>query len=170
MTTCPKCHYTRSPEDPAPDYKCPKCGAIYAKAKALRKERPAETVVRRKAQAENSRNGKVIISLLLVGLPAFIYARLSMSPPPAQPIHTNAPPLQDVVQNSAFDGSVRQVERHLRRTLKDPESFQAIQWFPVQKDLKGFTVRVIYRARNSLGGMVLEDRVFLLDRAGNVIP
>lgn len=31
MTTCPKCRYTRKPEDTAPDYECPQCGVIYAK-------------------------------------------------------------------------------------------------------------------------------------------
>lgn len=35
MTTCPKCHYTRQPSDSSPDYECPKCGVIYAKAQPL---------------------------------------------------------------------------------------------------------------------------------------
>lgn len=30
-TTCPKCNYTRSPTDVAPDYSCPSCGIVYAK-------------------------------------------------------------------------------------------------------------------------------------------
>lgn len=29
--TCPKCHYTRCPEDTAPADECPKCGIVYAK-------------------------------------------------------------------------------------------------------------------------------------------
>lgn len=32
--TCPKCTYTRKPQDQAPEYECPKCGVIYAKAEA----------------------------------------------------------------------------------------------------------------------------------------
>lgn len=32
-TTCPKCNYTRTPADTGPDYECPRCGVIYAKAK-----------------------------------------------------------------------------------------------------------------------------------------
>lgn len=28
---CPKCGYTRNPEDQAPEYECPKCGIVYAK-------------------------------------------------------------------------------------------------------------------------------------------
>lgn len=31
--TCPKCAYTRQLQDQAPEYECPKCGVIYAKAK-----------------------------------------------------------------------------------------------------------------------------------------
>jgi uncharacterized protein YbjQ (UPF0145 family) len=32
MIVCPKCQYVRQPHDTAPDYECPKCGVIYAKA------------------------------------------------------------------------------------------------------------------------------------------
>ena len=32
--TCVKCGYVRLPSDTAPDYECPKCGVIYAKAEA----------------------------------------------------------------------------------------------------------------------------------------
>jgi hypothetical protein len=28
---CPKCSYERRPEDPEPDYQCPRCGVNYAK-------------------------------------------------------------------------------------------------------------------------------------------
>lgn len=35
MTTCPKCNYTRRPEDTAPDYECPKCGVVYEKFNAM---------------------------------------------------------------------------------------------------------------------------------------
>lgn len=31
-TICPKCDYERKPTDTAPDYECPACGIIYAKA------------------------------------------------------------------------------------------------------------------------------------------
>lgn len=35
LTTCPKCNYMRKPTDTAPDYECPSCGIIYAKAQAV---------------------------------------------------------------------------------------------------------------------------------------
>lgn len=40
MKTCPKCGYTRQPEDAAPEYECPRCGIVYAKYKP----RPAPKV------------------------------------------------------------------------------------------------------------------------------
>lgn len=33
---CPKCHYVRVPTDTAPDYECPRCGIVYAKAEIRR--------------------------------------------------------------------------------------------------------------------------------------
>lgn len=76
---------------------------------------------------------------------------------------------QKVVANSGWDGSVWQVERYLERNLKDPDSFEAIDWFPVVEGDRGFLVRCRYRAKNSFGGFVIEDRLFQLDEAGNVI-
>jgi uncharacterized membrane protein/predicted RNA-binding Zn-ribbon protein involved in translation (DUF1610 family) len=33
-TSCVKCGYVRQPADQAPDYECPRCGVVYAKAEA----------------------------------------------------------------------------------------------------------------------------------------
>lgn len=38
---CPKCGYTRTPTDRAPDYECPSCGVVYKKYEAFL-ERAAE--------------------------------------------------------------------------------------------------------------------------------
>jgi hypothetical protein len=73
-----------------------------------------------------------------------------------------------VVFNSAWDGSVYQVEQYLKRRLKDPDSFDAIGWGAVSRSCTGYTVGVRYRARNSFGGMVIEEQFFDLDTAGNV--
>ena len=72
------------------------------------------------------------------------------------------------VSNSPFDGSVRQVEVYLKRTLKDPDSFQAIEWGAVQKGQDWYSVTVKYRAKNSFGGYVVEQKGFLLDNSGNI--
>jgi glutaredoxin len=40
---CPKCHYTRRPEDTAPDWQCPNCGIAYAKFLAHQQPLIADT-------------------------------------------------------------------------------------------------------------------------------
>lgn len=42
MITCPKCGYTRKPEDQAPASECPNCGVIYAKAQPTPRPRRVE--------------------------------------------------------------------------------------------------------------------------------
>jgi predicted RNA-binding Zn-ribbon protein involved in translation (DUF1610 family) len=52
---CLKCGYIRSSSDPAPDYECPKCGAVYAKVEA------ALQSAKGKEQAERRANSKPAI-------------------------------------------------------------------------------------------------------------
>jgi hypothetical protein len=76
---------------------------------------------------------------------------------------------REVVKNSAWDGSVSQVESWLKENLKDPDSLKFVEWSPVSKTNDGgFTVRVKYRAKNSFGGYVVENKVFFLNSAGTV--
>lgn len=63
MTTCPKCHYTRRPEDTSPDYECPKCGVVYAKASSRSTHRTAE----REPVPKRSRGLVIAAFLLTVG-------------------------------------------------------------------------------------------------------
>lgn len=79
---------------------------------------------------------------------------------------TRPPP--EVVSNSGWDGSVHQVERWLKQNLKDPESFQAIEWGAVTKTENGFMVRCKYRAKNSFGGSMVSSQMFILDASGKV--
>jgi hypothetical protein len=96
----------------------------------------------------------------------------SSSPSPAsKPSAPVAPPApREVVENSAWDASVRQVERYLKQNLKDPDSYQSIEWSKVVKtDGGGFMVRHKYRAKNGFGGYTIEEQVFILDAQGNVL-
>lgn len=101
----------------------------------------------------------LIGSILFVG--AMIYSayknpRPSISPTP-------------IIENSSWDGSVRQVELYLKANLKDPDSYQSIEWSRVVKtDKGGFFVRHKYRAKNSFGGFVIEEKIFTMDAQGNV--
>jgi hypothetical protein len=64
---------------------------------------------------------------------------------------------------------VSQVEDYLKRTLKDPDSYQSIEWGKVKKTAIGYKVWHRYRAKNSFGGYVVETTEFILDSRGNVI-
>lgn len=80
----------------------------------------------------------------------------------------------EIVSNSALDASVYQVERYLKREyLKDPDSYEGIEWSKVQKDnsnsLYRYYVRHKYRAKNSFGGYAVEEKIFYLDQSGNVV-
>lgn len=71
--------------------------------------------------------------------------------------------------NSAWDGSVSTVESYLKNILKDPSSFDAIEWSEVKKiDDKTCAVRCKYRAKNSFGGYAIENTLFYLDLNGHV--
>lgn len=78
----------------------------------------------------------------------------------------------EVVANSDWDASVYQVERFLKKNLKDPKSFEAIEWSRVTKvDLPShkYVVRCKYRAKNSFGGYVIHNQLFYLDVSGKVV-
>lgn len=74
------------------------------------------------------------------------------------------------VENSGWDGSVLQVKQYLKRTLKDPDSYQSIQWGKVHELNNGtYEVWHKFRAKNSFGGYVVSWMSFILDADGNVI-
>lgn len=73
------------------------------------------------------------------------------------------------VENSSWDGSVRQVEKYLKNTLKDPKSYESIEWSEVQKDGSNYKVRHKYRAKNSFGGYVVSNQIFVINRQGEVV-
>ena len=73
------------------------------------------------------------------------------------------------VFNSTYDASVIQVKDYLKRTLKDPNSYEGIEWSKVKEEPNGYSVYHKYRAKNSFGGYVIEAKVFYLDFGGNVI-
>lgn len=78
------------------------------------------------------------------------------------------------VQNSEWDASVHQVKHYLKNYyLKDPDSYESIEWSKVNEmsgssDYK-YWVRHKYRAKNSFGGYVIENKIFYLDEQGNVV-
>lgn len=77
------------------------------------------------------------------------------------------------VRNNPLDSSVHQVEKYLKNNLLDPGSYDPIEWSVVQKMLNGvnygFYVRHKFRAKNTLGGYVIENKIFYLDINGKVV-
>lgn len=61
---------------------------------------------------------------------------------------------------SEWDGSVSCVEDFLKKNLKDPDSLKYIEWSPVVDGGDKWLIRVKYRAKNSFGGYVIENKLF----------
>lgn len=72
------------------------------------------------------------------------------------------------VKNSSLDGSVSQVVKYLKNNLKDPDSYESIEWGNVTEIDNGYIVRHKYRAKNSFGGYVIEHQIFHIDWQGNI--
>lgn len=72
------------------------------------------------------------------------------------------------VQNSGIDASVHQVKKYLKNNLKDPKSYESIEWSQVNWNGDQYVVRHKYRAKNSYGGYVVSNKLFYLDRNGYV--
>ncbi len=75
-----------------------------------------------------------------------------------------------IIENSPWDGTVKQVERYLKDNLKDPDSYDGIEWSKVQEMGNGtYQVRHKYRAKNGFGGYVVSNKIFVLNGDGEVI-
>lgn len=73
------------------------------------------------------------------------------------------------VKNNKWNGGVKQVEDYLERTLRDPDSYESIEWSEVKRKDDGYYVRHKYRAKNGFGGYVVTNQLFHLDFNGNVV-
>ena len=73
------------------------------------------------------------------------------------------------VKNNKWNGGVKQVEDYLKRTLRDPDSYESIEWSEVKQKDDGYYVRHKYRAKNGFGGYVVVNQLFHLDFSGNVV-
>jgi len=71
---------------------------------------------------------------------------------------------------SAWDSSVPCVEHYLKDNLKDPDSYQGIEWSKIIDMGTHWAVRHKYRAKNSFGGYVIENYVYrLMNPNGNCV-
>jgi hypothetical protein len=153
---------------------CPHCGRQnpIAAAKTRPNQPPKGSVIPEGIQMSESNKSGCLAAFFIVIAAAFLFNMMVGSKeddegPLRSPTATS--PQKVTVQNSNWDGSVWQVESWLKHNLKDPDSYDAIEWSPVIKSADGgFVVRVKYRAKNSFGGFVIENRIFILDSQGTV--
>lgn len=105
-----------------------------------------------------------LLAVLVLTLPPMWYSDVTAEAAKAEST-------KDVVTNSSWDASVKQVDKWLRDNLNDPKSLEIVEWSKVVKteDGSGYLVRCKYRAKNSFGAMVLENKIFALDKDGAVI-
>ena len=112
----------------------------------------------------------VIATIAVVTMKDSTTPTISSATPTIRPtrIPTIRPTPTSIVYNSAWDGSVYQVTKWLRANLKDPKSLDVMEWSPVIETDTGFMCRVKYRAKNSFGGYVIEEKLFTLNTRGAV--
>lgn len=72
------------------------------------------------------------------------------------------------VEASRWDGEVYQVRRYIESHMKDPDSFDAINWTRLVRGCGSYTVGVTYRGKNSFGGYAVAQEIFTIDAAGMV--
>jgi hypothetical protein len=155
---CPDCT-TRISETAG---NCPQCGC----------QLTPENIAESKRKERNGLRVLIIIfgtSIFVVGLAFSGILPAPKSPSSAPSIAPSKEPPPEVVTNSSWDGSVYQVESWLEKNVKDPDSLEFIEWSPVSKTKDGgFMVRAKFRAKNSFGGYVIENKLFFLDSTGSL--
>lgn len=104
----------------------------------------------------------VIIILGVIGILGAIGQYGGSSSEPSTP--------RETVYNSSWDGSVYQAEAYLKRNLKDPDSYESIEWGKVAKNSDGnYITWCKYRAKNSFGGYMVNKHMFILSPSGDVL-
>lgn len=78
-------------------------------------------------------------------------------------------PRDESVVTSPWDGVSTEAKAWFRRNLNDPSSLSIVEASPVVKQGDGYLQRVKYRAKNRLGALTLEQRIFVFDSTGKVI-
>lgn len=186
---CLKCCHVNSRPTGDPMEACPGCGAIYSRMEAAQEAKttaqanaPSNLERVRTAKAAEKQNKRlmwqygIIFVCLVLAVPMWIYhefwgayAQQRKSEARSNAARAAQADSTPVVSNSAWDGSVRQVQQYLKAHLKDPSSLEVIEWSPVASGPgNDFTVRVKYRAKNSIGGYAIEQKVFRLNASGAV--
>jgi hypothetical protein len=152
-----------------PPVKCP-CGFVGVKVT----DEVSEKGLNQKKATSFSDMIRVLVGIIMcVGILAMMGTCVYRDIVPESPAAIAARKAADrkiLSENSAWDGSVHWVNKYLQKTLKDPDSYQAIEWSAVQPGVDGtLRVRHKYRAKNSFGGYVIENQFFTFKEDGTVL-
>lgn len=144
LINCPECGKEISDKAAS----CPNCG-YEVNGPALKKA------------DENPRSKKYNGCLVLVGFALFLIigARLCNTEEPYTP----------TAKEQAHTEAVSYVKAYLKTNLKDPKSYESIEWSEVViRTDGGYKIRHKYRAKNSFGGYAVENKVFLISPTGRI--
>lgn len=112
----------------------------------------------------------IAIGVVLFFVIGFVWATSSSNKTSSSKTNTSSSKTSEIVVNSEWDASVYQVKNYLKENLKDPDSYQSIEWSKVVKNSDGtFVVRHKFRAKNGFGGYGIENKIFKLNSSGIVI-
>lgn len=174
--TCVKCGYERQPTDTAPDYECPKCGVIYAKAEAALAASLQAGIKQVKSDVETVKNSKSKISTKVVVFSIFVIVAIGLignnfftkykeqvkkqeEAARAAQIALEVEKNKKLMQTAAKDFLVEAI----KGSMKDPDSLQlrSVQEFTETMKHEGGIENVIsytlcgeMNAKNSYGGYV----------------
>ena len=69
-----------------------------------------------------------------------------------------------------FDHSVPCVERYIKRSMNDADSYESVSWdLPVKNGNGTWNVRHTFRGRNMLGGKVIDTKTFIVSKDGQEV-
>lgn len=188
---CMKCGYVRQDSDSAPDYECPKCGVVYAKAEAAVKRQTAITESEDESSVEklSSKFSLTMMAVILIAICGVTYGGYSYYKAAQTKKALELAKIADEKAKADIqrkdketqDAINRQLLSSVTSQLIDPGSSQLrnVQYFTGMATLKdgrreraSQTICGEINAKNSFGGYVGFRRFYsvaMIEYNGNVI-
>lgn len=176
--TCPYCNTLNMVENREHRWKCiccqqyfdviyndepqqPKRSSLFSQEKQpTQKQQPSVSYIPEPENGTSSKK-KAFIAIAIVAAVIALFCLIG------SPDDANNTPETNTYSSLVIGG----VKSYLKlEYLKDPKSYQEIEWSQIGTNSAGqLYVRHKYRAKNSLGGYVVEERIFYLDKQGHVL-
>lgn len=113
--------------------------------------------------------GALVVIALAIGFAAVVVDKQEAAKPqrPLTAEEQRAEKIRD--QFSPWNGSHYELERIVKRALKDPDSYEHIETRFSDRGANGIYVVMKYRAKNSFGGYVIEGVTATFDIEGKLL-